>query len=200
MRPTGGTPTSAARSCMCPRVRATTRHSRGRGRSLSGAQPRRACRSSPAPCSSASCNQGRSRMHWPSRFRSRAPGSSRGRHSAPTAPARILRPPGGSALPAGSDADVSALGLPLMTRMMAEAVQRYGMIVRDRRPCPRVLRRGSDSERIESLPRALRQPISDRSAGQLPLGSPSTTQDGPAQPLAEWSPMALVVIVDCPAP
>ena len=27
--------------------------------------------------------------------------------------------------------DVSALGLPLMTRMMAEAVQRYGMIVRD---------------------------------------------------------------------
>jgi hypothetical protein len=37
----------------------------------------------------------------------------------------------GSALPPDATLDLSKLNLPPMTRMMAEAAQRYGMIVRD---------------------------------------------------------------------
>ncbi len=78
------------------------------------------------------------------------------------------------------------LHLPRLTLMMAEAAQRYGIVVRDRAANVDFLRTGSDADRDESIhrdPRLLRREIPTMAPQVVPLEPPAATQDGTAQHL-----------------
>ena len=78
------------------------------------------------------CGRGRSTTPSPWRCRRSAPGSTPPRQSAATAsPNNPLALPEGAHLRLDPKLDLSALHLPRVTRLIAEAAQRYGLFVRD---------------------------------------------------------------------
>ena len=93
--------------------------------------------------------------------------------------------PEGARLRLDPTLNLKKLNLPPMTRMMAEAAQRYGIVIRDRAGCGRLLRRGSRSQREQSLPEDLRQPVPGPAAVEVPLALPSGAEARSSRSRAE---------------
>ena len=127
---TNGMPAGAGPCGRCRRTVGTTRPQRGAERPRVGAQRPAACRSWRARSSRTTYGPVASIMPSQSTCRRRAPACSHGLLNVRTATAAYRRCRSGAHVRLAPDVDVNSLRLPRLTRMIAEAAQRYGLVVR----------------------------------------------------------------------